>query len=779
VPRLALLFLVALEVAHTATAVLQHRAPAAHDGFQYFTLQYYFLNNAIQSGELAQWIPYMSQGTVATVWYGVQGSLLQNALLPVAPLLERVDLLTVFHVGMFVDGMILLAGTWLLARRFFQLPAVVFIALSVMGSAVWLDQPYWNFRLYYALPLVLDLGHRFLDTGRWRWFFFSANLLALQAIGNLPYFIPVASLTVFVYFAGFAASHWTSVGERIRSLRLNGPAAAALAAGIASFAVVYACMVVGTGDLVTYSAGRSADGSTTLAGFLTYGGETGLQQWLDLLLNVSPSLDLTLYGGMLLLPLALVGLATTDRRRVHFVVLAIVMLLFTLGTPVSIAAYQLWPGMRFFRHIALVSPLVKVLLVFVAGIGFERLIGSPDRSRMVRAAAAGAAIVLLAGAWLALDLAQSSTQLRYMDPDPALDRPDHMYDPLIVERRLRASAALAIGAAAIVAAAAWTPRRMQATTMAVAVVFAAADVYYFKFDYLLLRSDVVPRPARAVLRPSAMSFPERRDLELRAALLTSGRLRATLTFNQVMRDSLQGRPARGTQYWTNHVFLFTDEAGSSFRMDSWLRPLDQLMRMYWRAPLEAAGLPPGIDLGDLEFPIGRPGAGEIAGINADKIRFFGAAYAADAPGDLVPLMTDPSFAGNLLFVLPGGDDRRAAPWRAQQPLSADDSRRLAYEVIRFDANSLAVRAANPDASARWMTYADVWHPSWKATVNGKPVPVYRANIAYKAIPIEAGENLIELRFGSRLFAVLTAIVSATAMCWLAGVLLAIRDLFKS
>jgi hypothetical protein len=65
-------------------------------------------------------------------------------------------------------------------------------------------------------------------------------------------------------------------------------------------------MVIGTGDLITYSAGRSPDGSTTLNGFLSYGGETGIQQWLDVLLNVSPSLDMTLYAGILLLPLALV-----------------------------------------------------------------------------------------------------------------------------------------------------------------------------------------------------------------------------------------------------------------------------------------------------------------------------------------------------------------------------------------------------------------------------------------------------------------------------------------
>ena len=722
----------------------------------------------------------MSQGTVATLWYGIQGSFLQQVLLWLGPLVRQADLLTLFHLGAFVDAMMLLAGTWLLARRFFQLPAVVFVAASVVGSAVWLDQPYWNFRLYYAVPLILELGHRFLETGRWRWFFLAANLLAIQVIGNLPYFIPVASFAVFVYFAGFAATHWALVRDRIRSLRLNGPAVAAITAGVASFAAVYATIVIGTGELVTYSLGRSPDGSTTLYGFLTYGGETGVRQWLDVVLNVSPSLDMTLYAGILLLPLTLVGMATVDRRRLHFVVVAAVMLLFTLGTVVSVAAFHMWPGMRFFRHIALVSPLVKVLAVFVAGIGFERLLdrGSGWRQAQVRAWASAAAIVLLGGAWLAWHVAQSPAALpRYMDPDPTVDRPDHMYDARSVAARLHTSSALAIAGAAILIAAAYAPRRRRALVLAVAVSFAAGDVYYFKFTHLFTRSDVVPRSARVAMRPAVITYQPRRELDVRASLAKSGRLRATLIFNRTLRNSLQGRAARGTQYWTNHAFFFTDEAGSSFRMDSWLRPLDQLMRMYWDAPIdEEATLPPGVDLGRLAFPIARPGAGAVAGVSADKIRFFSAAYSVGSPAELVPLMTDPSYDGNMLFILSQADapaGARSHPWTAQQSLATDDSRLLPYQIARFDANTLAIRVANPDASAGWLSYADVWHPSWQATVNGKRVPVYRANMAYKAIPIEGGENLIEFRFGSRRFSALSALASLNAAGWLAGLMLLI------
>ena len=180
-----------------------------------------------------------------------------------------------------------------------------------------------------------------------------------------------------------------------------------------------------------------------------------------------------------------------------------------------------------------------------------------------------------------------------------------------------------------------------------------------------------------------------------------------------------------------------------------------------------------MDLGALIFPINLPGAGEVAGVTADKIRFFAAAYTVGSPPGLVPLMTDSSYAGNVLFVLPPeGDDpqdhdgQRGPRWVSQRPLSADDSRPLPFEVTRFHANTLTIRVNNPDLAASWMYYADAWHPYWKARVNGKAVPVYRANMAYKAIPIERGENMIELQFGSRLFSVLSAIVSVNAAFWL-------------
>jgi hypothetical protein len=181
-----------------------------------------------------------------------------------------------------------------------------------------------------------------------------------------------------------------------------------------------------------------------------------------------------------------------------------------------------------------------------------------------------------------------------------------------------------------------------------------------------------------VVRAAPIPFPRRRTADLQAALFSNPRLQATLSFNRALLLHTMGRGARGTIYWSNHAFFFTDEAGSSFRMDSWLRPVDRLMRTAWGAPLDQTTLPATMDLGRLRFPVERAG--------------------------------------------------------------------------------IAV-----------MSYADAWHPSWKARVNGRDTPVYAGNLAYKAIPIQGGKNLIEFRFGSRWFSALSAVAALNAALWLAAV----------
>jgi hypothetical protein len=234
----------------------------------------------------------------------------------------------------------------------------------------------------------------------------------------------------------------------------------------------------------------------------------------------------------------------------------------------------------------------------------------------------------------------------------------------------------------------------------------------------------------------------------------------------MFRSRLLGRASRGAQYWTNNMFVFADEAGSTFQVDSWLKPMDQLIRMYWHVPIEGSfAFPDGVDLRQLDFPLDHPAASRVCGVTVDKIRFFSKAYTVAAPSDLVPLMTDPSYGGNILLVDAASALAGAPRWSGQQPVSSDDSVALQYRVISFDANNLILTVSNPGA-ASWMLYSDVWHPFWHATVNHRSVPVHRANMAYKAIQIDPGENEIHFHFSSPLFSFLSTMLAANAGLWL-------------
>ena len=74
--------------------------------------------------------------------------------------------------------------------------------------------------------------------------------------------------------------------------------------------------------------------------------------------------------------------------------------------------------------------------------------------------------------------------------------------------------------------------------------------------------------------------------------------------------------------------------------------------------------------------------------------------------------------------------------------------RLATDVpvslLRFSPNVVTVRVNAP--SDLFMISNDNYDRFWSATVDGSPVPVYRANYTYKAIRLPAGDHIVEWRY---------------------------------
>jgi hypothetical protein len=770
------LLLLLLETSVLVAMVWCHRIPREHDGFGYFGLQYYFLNNAAVAGELPQWVPYMTQGTVANWWYAVQGEIFVNSVALIAgPVgaLKGLNFLPFFYLGIFIDGLILLVGTWLLARRLFRAPATVFfVCLIVVGPCVWMDQPWYNFHFFYAIPLVLALVHRFLDRGSWLSLLLAMNLFSLQTLGNLPYFVPVSSLVIILYFGLYTAFNWKAQWNAVRRLRFGLPSVLCVLVGLGGLAASFLILRLGTGEIANYNPGRGMDAQVPLDTFLTYGGEITARKWAEPLLAVSPSLDNTLYMSLLAAPLLAVSYGFALRRRfAHLHLLCGILLLFGLGGFVATQSYHWWPFMKYYRHIGLTGSVTRVFLCLAAGCGFEVVFLGRGEKRRLRVAA-----VLLAAGMCVL-----GAGLFYLaaDPDAAQRVVGAMrthaatriytagplafpiiFDPALLRSRLVVSGGVALLGGGLLAGRGFlSGNGWRKALSAAALVVVAADVYVYKGGEVWLRTAPLPHEDVDLLAFQELPYRPRRSLSFFSPNARVEMLRRDVAFP-------------GVRHWSTNPFAFVDEAGSSFRVDHWLLPLDRFLRACWGQNINDRNVPPkGLRSCDcLEFPQ-QEASLKLAGITADKVQFFRRAHVLGSEAEVAARMSDPRYRGNVLFLSaedqPAQLPDEAAGREDTSPPDADEREELAYHIEQFDSNNLVLTVRNTTGSPVWLLFSDVWHPGWSATVDGRERPVYKGALAYKAVQLPPDSSRVHFRFSLRSVSSLYTFFSLCSIAWLA------------
>jgi len=101
--------------------------------------------------------------------------------------------------------------------------------------------------------------------------------------------------------------------------------------------------------------------------------------------------------------------------------------------------------------------------------------------------------------------------------------------------------------------------------------------------------------------------------------------------------------------------------------------------------------------------------------------------------DAVRTLLDPAFDPAQEVVLSAGPAARVDP-------SFSGVSRLAAR----DADHVAVDA---ELSSRgYVVLVDAWDPAWRATVDGRPAELLRANVAFRALALPAGRHRVEMRY---------------------------------
>jgi Bacterial membrane protein YfhO len=65
-------------------------------------------------------------------------------------------------------------------------------------------------------------------------------------------------------------------------------------------------------------------------------------------------------------------------------------------------------------------------------------------------------------------------------------------------------------------------------------------------------------------------------------------------------------------------------------------------------------------------------------------------------------------------------------------------------LIAHEANRVALRVSTRNPG--FLVLTDVWYPGWTATMDGEPVPVYRANYTFRAVDVPSGTHTVVFRF---------------------------------
>jgi hypothetical protein len=65
------------------------------------------------------------------------------------------------------------------------------------------------------------------------------------------------------------------------------------------------------------------------------------------------------------------------------------------------------------------------------------------------------------------------------------------------------------------------------------------------------------------------------------------------------------------------------------------------------------------------------------------------------------------------------------------------------EILRDAGSELVIRVSGPGGI---LVISDVLAPGWSATVDGREAPIVRADYAFRAVPVPAGEHDVVMRY---------------------------------
>src|SRR5262249_39025460 len=92
----------------------------------------------------------------------------------------------------------------------------------------------------------------------------------------------------------------------------------------------------------------------------------------------------------------------------------------------------------------------------------------------------------------------------------------------------------------------------------------------------------------------------------------------------------------------------------------------------------------------------------------------------------------------------------------------------AASITEYRPNDVGIKTNGPGGL---LVLTDQYYPGWQASIDGKPVPMVRADTVFRAVCVAAGEHIVRFEFRPMALFVGTVI---SGLCWLAWLVLSLR-----
>jgi hypothetical protein len=743
---LLLLFLGFINIPYFAPSF--HFVPA-HDTMYYASNFFYLYNEYFLNHEIPLWMPYNLYGSAYDFFLFCPMSLSLYFIAFLGTLLRIQDALFLFKLAALLDQLVLLVGVYSLSTRLFshRLTRLLVCIGVIAVSGFWAIHLNWNLRMYYCIPLVLLALIKFYDTSHFAYLSLAGLLALLSLMGNGTYF-PIFFL---LFYGVFSLVLFLHKGRQVfaRARTLLTPSCIAVSLILVVIAMVFFQFTLDIfTDTVSYSPGRDhVTGKSPLIDYFSTTPPTSIAHRLEILYAVPSTVEQTFYLG--LIPLIFLGYALLKSSH-HPILRAMcatagLIFLLSLGalTFVAPVLYFLVPLFDYFRHIALVLTPVKLLLLLIAGFGVDAFLqadrhGSADRS------IAWIGVGLLVGI-VCLDVFAFRSQSPYT--------PDYHYQyeyPDIVKLKLFEFHNLALCLLGIFVCGLYLSvkaRRKRGGVILIACFLIEITSYsYFLFFVFPI---TLPRLYKQENGPVAEYHRAIAMLEssfhIAQYAFQPERIQQEQTYQLLDQRTPILTRYYGEKYCGNYSAAYVDPCFQDFRIDYIPLGIDRLLRARLGIPLDIplmSDKPPLPNHQQGDQPLLR-----AFGCDAPKLFLTTNVHTTVKLEDASNIIARSQDFDTVPIIL--GDVTQYPQSATTQPSSSKSPGTV--RVNRFTANTLDVKADVSVPGGAWLIYLDAYHPGWLATVNGQPRKIFPANLAFKAIHLDTGQNDVRLRFtGNRI-----------------------------